>query len=167
MPKSFLEVNGVYDPSRRFAFTNITEEPFTSHWDSRPITVPKGATVELPHHLAVKMTTELVDKIMMDEAKLDEVQKNEPFYRSPKGMSVGVPAARKPWEDKILRELALDEESPAVQVMRTQIREELMRDMSQKPASGPVVPPASMNEFAELGKEEPKPEPKPLKVNTL
>jgi len=49
---------------------------------------------------------------------------------------LGVPAARKVWEDKICRVLEVDEESPQVQVMRSQIREELMKDLKAEPSQG-------------------------------
>ena len=50
---------GIYNPLLRAAFTNITEEEFVSAWGGEPIKVPAGRTVELPHHLAVKLTKEL------------------------------------------------------------------------------------------------------------
>jgi len=168
--------DGVYNPSLRFAFTNITEEDFVSAWGGSPIVVKAGQTVELPHHLADKMTDELVNKIMIGNAKLDEVEyyKKNPntqpnMYRA--ASSLGVPAARKIWEDKIVRPLAVDEESPEIQVMRAQIKEEIMNDLKEKPSSQPVAVPTNISEFAELKqageeKEAPK-EKKPLKVKTL
>jgi hypothetical protein len=173
--KSFLEVNGIYNPTLRFAFTNITEEPFTSAWDKAPIVIPAGETVELPHHLAVKLTTEMVDSIMIGQAKVNEVEyyKKNPgtpinMYRAP--ASLGVPAARKVWEDQILRQLDIDEESPQVQVMRAQIKAELMADLTKETA-GPVQG-ISVNpmEFAELKENAVTPEPvakKPLKVKAI
>lgn len=140
---------GLYNNTRRFAFTNITEEVFTSAWDSQPITVQPGQTVELPHHLADKLTDELVNQIMIGDAKLDEVTKNQPYYRSPKGSSLGVPAARKVWEDQIVRELQVDEESPEIQVMRAKIREEVLADLKREPAKTEIQLP-SMTEFAEI-----------------
>ena len=167
--RSYLEVsNGIYDPSRRFAFTNITAEVFSSAWDGSPITIQPNQTVELPHHLAVKLTGELVDKIMIGNAKLDEVQKNQPYYRSPLGTSLGVPEARKVWEDQILRELGRDEESPEIQIMRAQLKQEIMNDLTNadKP-SEPVAIPTTIGEFSELGKTEPAPLKKPLRVKTI
>ncbi len=165
--KSFLEVNGVYNPALRFAFTNITEGDFVSAWNGSAVTIKPGQTVELPHHLAVKFTGELVDKIIMGNAKLDEVTKAKEGYRSPIGMSLGVPTARKIWEDQILRELAVDEESPQVQVIRAQIREELERDLKVEKTSEPVSVPTSLAEFAELGVAEAPKVKKELKVKTI
>lgn len=180
MADDTLHPNGLYNPTLRFAFTNITSEDFTSYWGGQPIRIKAGQAVELPHHLAVKLTKELVDHILIGEAKLDEVnyykvnqnaQANT--YRSPKGLSLGVPAARKVWEDKICRQLAVDEESPEIQVLRAQMKEELMAQMNNETAKAPVAVPATVESgklpeaFAELGKETSKPEPKPLRVKAL
>ena len=166
---SYLDVkSGIYDPSKRFAFTNITSEVFNSAWGGQPIIVQSGQTVELPHHLAVKLTGELVDKIMIGNAKMDEERVNQPYYRSPQGTSLGVPAARKVWEDQILRELQVDEESPELQVMRAQIREEIMNDLKAEPAKAGSIPvPSGIAEFAEFGKIQEVEIKKPLRVKTI
>lgn len=161
---------GLFDPSKRFAFTNITTEDFVSAWNGSPITIKAGVTVELPHHLANKLTDELVDKIIIGDAKLDEVTKSQPYYRSPIGMSLGVPAARKVWEDQIVRELAVDEESPQVQVMRAELRAELEAELTKQPSREPIPVPTSLSEFSELSNdgttqaEAPK---KPLRVKEI
>lgn len=171
-----MHPEGLFNPALRFAFTNITDEDFTSYWGGQPIIVKAGQSVELSHHLAVKMTKEMVDKIMQGEAKLDEVNyyKNNPntapnVYRSPIGSMMGVPSARKVWEDKICRLMSQDEESPEIQVMRAEMRAELLAGMNKEPISKePVHVPTSLSEFAELGKEEPKKEEKkPMKLKKL
>lgn len=165
---------GIYNPTLRFAFTNITTEDFVSAWGGSPITVKAGQSVELPHHLADKLTDELVNHIMIGKAKLDEIEyyKKNPNteinkYRA--ASSLGIPAARKIWEDQIVRPLAIDEESPEIQVMRAQIKEELQSDMQKENSTAPVSVPSSLVEFAELkeGQIEVKPEPTPLKVKRL
>lgn len=168
---------GVFNPTKRYAFTNITTEDFTSAWGGSPITVKKGQTIELNQHMANKLTNELVDKIIIGNAKFDEVEyyKNNPntapnVYRSSKGMSLGVPAARKVWEEKIVRELEVDEESPEIQLMRAQIKEEVMADMAKEKSSSPVSIPSSISEFAEITEghkvEEVKPK-KSIKVKEI
>lgn len=164
---------GIFDPSRRFAFTNITDTDFTSYWGGSPITVKSGQTVELSHHLANKMTDEMVDLIMIGKTKAEEVEAKErlkdPFWRSPTAGQLGVPAARKVWADQIVRELALDEESPEIQQMRATMREELLRDMSQDDA-GPVEDisiPASATEFAGLSAAAPEKVKAPIRVKTI
>lgn len=163
---------GMFNPSLRFAFTNITDEDFVSAWGGSPITVKPHQTIELPHHLANKLTDELVDKIMIGNAKLDEVT----YYKAHPDMqpntyraasSLGVPAARKVWEDQIVRLLELDEESPEIQVMRAQIKEELLADMSKETSREPVPVPSSIAEFAELGNTVEVAPKKPLKVKTI
>jgi len=148
---------GIYNPMLKFAFTNITEEEFVSAWGGEPIKIPAGHTVELPHHLAAKLTKELVDKIMIGNAKLNEVefyQKNANAmpntYRAPS--SLGVPAARKVWEDQIVHLMAPDEESPQTQLMRIKIKEELMRDLQAEPSTGsPLMnAPKDISDFADL-----------------
>lgn len=133
--------NGVYDPTRRFAFTNITSEEFTFKWGDSPIKVKAGETLELPHHLAVLATTRLVDNIMNKEINEEEVkmraETRNPHYRSPRGLSPGIPAAREPYETKILRELKPDEtkiSESQLGVIRSELKETLVKDMKAEPA---------------------------------
>lgn len=161
--RSFLEVkDGIYNPSLRFAFTNITDTEFVSYWDKKPIKIGSGVTVELPHHLAVKLTIELVDKIVIEKLKvLDETILPIPLS------SLGVPAARKPYEDKILRQLADDEESPEIQILRAKIKEELINDLSKEVSKEQPKAP-SFNDFADINKQpEAKPEKKSMRLKTI
>lgn len=163
-----LHPEGLFNPLLRFAFTNITEEPFISAWDGNPITVSAGATVELTHHLAVKMTKELTDKIMIGQAKLDALAKGLTGANTPRTGNLGVPAARKVWEDKICRELKVDEESPQVQILRAQIKSEMLADMKAEPSSGAPIMPSSIEEFAELKQSpEPKKVGRPIKLKEV
>lgn len=168
---------GLYNPFLKFAWTNITEESFPVQWDGAIVTiVPAGTTVELPHYLAVKCTKELVDKIMIGNAKLEEIKyyKNNPnaitnTYRAPS--SLGVPAARKLWEEKIVRVMEPDEESPQTQIMRAQIKEEIMRDLKAEPAHDNPLEnaPKSISEFADLNADRQEVEPKKsnIKIKTI
>ncbi len=166
--KSFLDVeSGIYDPRKRFAFTNITEEPLVSAYDGQSITIQPHQTVELKHHLAIKLTGELVDKIMIGNVKMDEVQKNQPYYRSPQGSSLGVPSARKVWEDQILVELSAEDNSAQSEIDKAVIKEELKRDLSAETSTSPAVGPTSTAEFADaLAKPEVKIK-APLKVKPI
>ncbi len=157
--QSFLEPEGLYNPALRFAFTNITSEPFTSKWGGVPINVSSLETIEISnntpipgagHALAVKMTKELVDKIMIDDVKMDELKANTPYFRSPKGPSLGVPAARKVWEDKILRELNSDEESPSIIAMRKRLLSEIESGNNEKRSTEPPMIPTSLDSFATI-----------------
>lgn len=133
------EDRGMYDPRKRYGFKNITDEPFTFQWNSNPITVKPGTEIELPEHMAILATHKLVDQIMGKIAHEDTVRLREKTgdftSRSPLGASLGIPQARKVWEDKIIRELKVDERSPEIQVIRAQMKEQIVADLteSQKP----------------------------------
>lgn len=149
---------GVYNPLRRFSFTNISDEDFYIVWGKARVKVAPKETVELPHHLAVKSTTELVDKIMIGEqyAKLEKIRETRPDYLYPPGAGMlGVPAARKPYEDKILKELPMkDDTATKLQVLR--MKEEIESDIKRSSQPSPEVETIKVSEeaFAEL-KERP------------
>ncbi len=142
--------NGIYDPSKRFAFTNIDTEPFTFYWNKQPITVKVNETVELPHYLAVHATTQLVDKLMIgaERVKTLEIQKTNPSYKAPNAAgSLAVPAAREPWEKKVLKELPPRDDSDAqLQVIRAQVAAELTHDLEEGKKT-----PKSMGKVSDLG----------------
>ncbi len=129
MSSHLFPKEGVYNPLKRFAFTNITDDLFTFHWDGKPISVKAHDTIELPHHLMYIAATKLVDKIMINDAKRDEEEgkKTDRFYRGRNMM--GVPDARKVYEDQIVRELEVDEESPQIAVLKAQIRDQVLNDL--------------------------------------
>lgn len=176
MAKSFLEdeIGGLYTPGLRFAFTNISTEDFTSYWAKIPIIVKAGETIEVSdgtpipgtnmgQNLAIKMTGELVDRIMQGEAKMDEVSfyKNNPgvapqSYHSSKGVSAGIPAARKPFEDQILRRLD-DSDSP-MQGLQAQVMAEIRA--GEENMGEQVGLPNSAEEFVDLKARTKEVEPK-------
>ena len=172
-----MSPEGLYNPSLKFAFTNISETPFTIVWDGKIVTTLKaGETVELNHYLAVASTKRLVDLIMIGNAKLDELAyyKNNPntqpnMYRA--SSSLGVPAARKVWEDRICKVIEVDDESPQAQVDRATIREELMKDLSAEPSHGSPLDnaPTRVEDFADLTapKKEESPKQSPIKVKKI
>lgn len=150
MSRSFLEVEGIYLPGKRYAFTNITDEDFTSHWAKVPIVIKAHETIEVSditpipgssmgQNLAIKMTIELTDKIIIGNAKMDEVAKNQPYYRSPIASNLGIPNYRKQFEDQILRELEADEDSPAMQYMREKLKQEILSGNSQEASREDVL----------------------------
>lgn len=168
MTEDLLHPNGLFNPLLQFAFTNITQDDFTSYWNSKPFTIKSGQTVKLQHHLAVKCLKELVDKIMQGEAKMDETAYYERnpnsapnSYRSPKGISMGVPLARKVWEDQIIKQLPNKAEGVELEIMKQEFLEEIKRDTSAQVSTDPIpVPTATLSgsdnptklpkEFAEL-----------------
>lgn len=147
---SNIEVkNGIYDATKRFAFTNIRDTDFTFKWDGKPITVKAGQTIELPHHLAVLATLQLTDEIMIKGFKESNP---DPLKPAPNGTALGVPAARAYYEEKILRELEVDEESPQVTIMRMQIKEELEKDLAKQKGKPVERVAVGEGEFAEVKK---------------
>lgn len=162
---------GVYDNTKKYAVTNITTEDFVSHWNGSPVIIKAGQTASFEQHMANKVTDEMVDKIMIGNAKLDEIKMGTPYARSPMGSSLGVPAARKVWEDKIVREISVNEESPEMQMMRAKMKEELLADMSQEKSVDAVSTPGSPftnpGEFSELGRQTTEAPKEPLKVETI
>lgn len=163
MKDDLLHPEGLYNPLLRFAFTNITKEDFVSYWNSKQFTIKAGDTVKLQHHLAVKCLKELVDKIMQGEAKMDETayyERNQNAapntYRSSKGLSMGVPAARKIWEDQIIKQLPNKTDGVEFEILRQEFMEEIERDSNAKPSTEPIKVPAatlSGNENAQLPSE--------------
>lgn len=148
----------IFNPNRRFAWTNITDEDFTAQWDGQVImTIKPNQTVELPHHLANKFTDELVDRIIIGDIKKEEdkMAKNNPnvIARSKRGMSLGVPETRKVYEDKIVKEIEVDLNDPQVALMRAQVRETVMGDIARAQEKAPAlssVPVGGPSEFADL-----------------
>jgi hypothetical protein len=144
---------GIYDQSRQFAFTNITDNDFESKWGGSPIKVKAHQTVTLPHHLAVKLTTELVDKIMLGDLKTehDAMRAKDPNWKAAQGAGkLGIPAVRAIWEDKILRELEIDEEKPEIQVLRAQIKDQLLADLNQEKTAPVTAVKLNQAEFADV-----------------
>lgn len=151
---------GIYDPTKRFSFTNISSAPFTFYWAKSPITVKAKETVELPHHLAVLATNQLVDQIFMAEIKEEEVkmaaETKNPLYRSPRAISMGVPAVREVYENKILKELKPNESKISesqLGVIRSQLRDTLINDTSAKsaaPITGAMAASIVSSEFEDV-----------------
>lgn len=194
MPQSFLQVDGLFDPSARYAFTNISDEVFTSRWGGIPITVEPHQTIKIERHspvenggqaVAIKMTTELVDLIMTNVVRMDEMQMmadqklTRNMARSDKAMSIGVPSARKEWEDKILKRLGADEEIGQgelsnMESMRESLKAEIVSQNTSKVShEAPSIPMDAIGDLTGTGsippggRNEVKPEPKPAKVKVI
>ena len=165
---SFLtKSDGIYNPAKRYGVKNITDTDFTFTWNGNPITIKVGQEIELPEHMAILATTKMVDQVMHAEADEETARMRkelrDPYWRSPKGISAGIPMARKPYEDRVIRELSIDEKSPQYQVLRAEVKEQLLGDLKrgQEPAApidGVVAGiaqfgnPTAPKEFAEIPK---------------
>ena len=156
MSSNLFPKEGIFDPTKRFAFTNITNAPFTFKWNSIPTTVESGETVELPHYLAVHATQHLVDQIMQGEAREDTLakQKINPMYKAENvAGNMGIPAARKVWEDKILVELSADKSSDkTLGIKRREMQEQILKDLTAQPSPTGSVPVATEADFIDIPK---------------
>lgn len=157
---SFLDKEGIYTPGKRFAFTNISTSKFTSKWNGIPVSVEPGEAIEVSDTtpfpgsgmgecLALKLTRELTDQIMLGQAAAPSLAEKDPTYSSPLGHLVGVPAARKPVEDAILSELG-DEDSLAKRILEKQKADELINDANRKEGVSYENPTPGAQEFANI-----------------
>lgn len=146
---------GVFDPLKRYAFTNIDGEDYVFQWSGIETTVVPGETIELPEYLALHATRGLVDKIMQGIARKDtlEKQKINPMYLAPQGAgNTGIPMARKPYEDKILKEIPMNKSSDrTLDIKRQQVKEQLLADLTAQPSALGSHATATMEEFVEVG----------------
>ncbi len=115
---------GVYEAGKRYAFTNISDKPFEIKWNGQIVKVVQpDETIEIsdatPYPgpgngdcIGRTKTIELATKIILGEAKVDTDRlgfTTDKSYVSPVGTRAGIPEARKPYEQKILRELPVSE----------------------------------------------------------
>lgn len=136
--QDFLYFEGMYNPTLRFSFTNVLEEDFVSYWNSQRYIVKAHQSVKLPHHLAQKFTKEIVDKMMMADNK---------------GVSMAVPASRKPYEDKVVSLLPA-EESSEMEIIRNEFIEKVNKDASRQVGEPdePIEPPKL--DFEDLSRQD-------------
>lgn len=126
MATSNLEFDGTYDdglngrPRRQFVVTNWLDHDFHSKWDGQPIEIKKGDMREFGHAVALKLTKEIVDMHIFEEAAKAPTEKE----RERKEMSILSPSIRDPLEKKTLREIMVGEENPIISKLREEIRAE-------------------------------------------
>ncbi len=139
----FGPTEGIYNPVKRYAFTNWTVEDFLGQWNGDTVTIPCNAgprsTVTLPEYLAVKFTRELVDREMIRELGSSAL--------------LSVPSARAPYEQKTVRDIPLDETDPQVQLMVMQARDQVMADITAQINKEAPKAPASIAEMAPINEE--------------
>lgn len=146
---------GIFDPLARYAFTNITNEDFVSGWNGETFTIKPGQTVELPQHLANKFVDELVDKIIINKTKADELAVNQPLYRSPTATDIGIPAKRKIIEDQIIKKLEIDPDEPQFKILRSEVKSQIEADIAKSSEITADISTVTVDqgEFADLGKK--------------
>ena len=145
---------GMFDPTKRYAFTNITDENFQFGWNGVTIDVAPKETIELPQYLAYQATNKIIDQIIMSKSKrdLDKIRETNPGFLTPPGAGMmGVPAYRLTFEDMVVRELPPKVGAEAkLDIIRA--KEQVMSDI--KRSSEEVKPietiKVAQTEFAEL-----------------
>lgn len=148
MSSNLTKKDGIYDPTKRGAFTNWSNEDFFGTWGGETITIAAGKTVTLPEHLAIKFTQEFVDREMVKEEMEKFVPSQKwPTYAESERTMVGIPSARTPYETRTLKWLARSDESPEMQLLRMQVFEEVKRDFSATPSTEPPKAPSSKNQI--------------------
>ena len=100
---------GMCDPTKRYALTNKTEEPFSFSWNGSTVDMEIGETIEIPQYLAYLAVNKMIDQMMMAKSSKEFKKAREinPMYIAPNGAGMlGVPSAREVYEKMIVRELA-------------------------------------------------------------
>lgn len=140
---SYLEFEGKYNPDRRFVIKNWTDQDLKSFWDSRPITIKAGDMGEFEHAIAYKLTKELVDREMLQDAyksmvasgAIDHAAREKVRERGE--MAVLNKDLRKPYEDKTISELIAGQENPILTKMRAEVRAEMEAEQVSRVTSTP------------------------------
>lgn len=148
MSSNLTKKEGIYDPTKRGAFTNWSNEDFVGVWAGEGITIKAGQTVTLPEHLAIKFTGEFVDREMVKEEMSNFVPSVKwPTYEESEKTMVGIPSARTPYEKKTLKWLERSDESPEMQLLRMQVLDEIKKDFTASPSTEPPRAPSSRKDI--------------------
>lgn len=166
MEKSIFEKirkgeQGMYDPTKRYAFTNPTEDVFKFQWNGVEVEVASKETIELPQYLAVLATTKIIDQMMteVERKKTEKIREVQPAYIAPNGAGMlGIPAARLPYEKMVIRELAPKTGSDAkldIIRMKEQVEADIKRSKSEIQPIESVTATVSKGDFSELNERPP------------
>lgn len=147
---SNLQKEGVYDQAHRARFTNIDNEDYLGMWDSKVyVRVPAGDSVTLPEAQAITFGIDLATRVMMkDERKKFVPTMLEPTWEMSQRTKIGIPSARDPYEKQIVRWLDAGEETPEMQALRSQVRDQIMQDMKAEVSTEPPKGPSSKGDLA-------------------
>lgn len=140
---SFLDVQGVYDKTKRYIVTNWSNEAFTQDFGSETayndnkvieiqpsysITINPGEMRELGQFEAFIFTKHFVTREMYKEsAKLTETKLIERAE-----MSVNNREARKVYEDKTISEIKAGQATPFMDKLRAEIRKEELAKIAEE-----------------------------------
>lgn len=150
---SHLQKEGIYDNSHRARFTNIDNEEYVGMWDSKVyVRIPAGDSVTLPEAQAITFGIDLATRVMMkDERKKFIPTMLEPAWEMSQRTNVGIPAKRDPFEKQIVQWLDPGEETPEMQALRSQVREQVLNDMKAEVSTDAPKGPVSKDQLSIVG----------------
>lgn len=96
----------LYDNSKKYIFTNATDENFTGMWGGNPETIPAGESRLLEEYLAYHYAKHLTDREMMKQNKpfADKKMREEYFAKFVSEVPAGVDVMsflKKQMQDKV------------------------------------------------------------------
>ena len=150
---------GMFDPTKRYALTNKTGEPFEFQWNGVKVNMAVDETLELPQYLAYNATKKMIDQIMQAKSHKELLKAREinPAYISPNGAGLlGVPAARYEVEKMIVTELSPKVGNDAkldIIRMKEMVEQDIKRSSVKAESISTVT--ASHEVFAELNEKPP------------
>lgn len=153
----------IYDPKRKFAVTNWSDEDITVNWaDPGPqgtgdnfYTLHAGEVKTYPMYIAYYLTEQFVDREMYkDAAKSPNNADGSPSkQRERLEMAVANKELRKPYEDKTMQEVIEGQESPEVTAMRAEIRKKLIQEGHLQTTQGNLVSTLDLNSDGSVKEE--------------
>jgi hypothetical protein len=145
---------GMFDPTKRYSFTNITDEPFQFGWNGVNIDVAPKESIEITQYLAYQAVNKMIDQLIMAKNKkdLDKIRETNPAYLTPPGAGMmGIPAYRVTFENMIVKELPSKSGNDAkLDIIRA--KEAIMSDIKRSAEEPQPIESikVAQTEFAEL-----------------
>lgn len=133
-----MQVPNTYDNERRFIFSNWSKDDFTGVWAGVATVVKSGEVRELPMYLAYHFTKHFVDREMTKDGKSSLLASE---------------GERQKYEEKTIAEITAGTDSPALAVLKEQIRAEVAEANGGKAKTREVVTApkeSSTKEFADI-----------------
>jgi hypothetical protein len=140
---SFLDIDGVYDKTKRYIVTNWSDEDFTQNFGSETayndnkvievspsysLTIKPNEMRELGQFEAFLFTKHFVTREMYKDA--DKLTDPESIKRAE--MSVNNRESRKVYEDKTISEIKAGQATPFMDKLRAEIRQEELAKIAEE-----------------------------------
>ena len=136
-----MKTPDVFNNDKQYIVTNWSKEDFTATWAGQAHTIKTGESRQFPEYLAFHLTKHFVDREMTKDGK---------------ERLTGVEEARKEYEDKTMGELSEGMDSPAIQLLKERIRQEIEGDKVDEdgdPRTKNKKKPAKKKEVEEVKEE--------------